>query len=339
MRRLFLATVCTLSFLAAAPVAQSGQKRRTAGQKQATRVPTGSQVQVLLESKLDTGQTQTGQTFSGTVAQPIVVGGETVLARGVRVNGRVTEVVSSGRLKRPASITLVLTQASGASLATQPLRVDGKSHLVRNAELIGGGTAAGALIGGLAGGKKGAMVGAGVGAGAGTTTAYMTGKKEIVLPAETLLTFVAASGSGLALAAPAAQERAENARRSSHPSRGGERAGEATPSSRGGREAISQPVFSDRDQQLIRRYYAENTETLPPGLAKRGGNLPPGLERQLQLNGTLPPGLQKRVQPFPDELESRLPRLPDGYTRVYLAGRALILDRNNTILDLLSVRR
>lgn len=78
---------------------------------------------------------------------------------------------------------------------------------------------------------------------------------------------------------------------------------------------------------------------LPPGLAKRGGHLPPGLERQLQRNGTLPPGLQKRVEPFPVELEQQLPRLPSGYSRVIVAGRALILDSNNMILDLLTLIR
>jgi hypothetical protein len=78
---------------------------------------------------------------------------------------------------------------------------------------------------------------------------------------------------------------------------------------------------------------------LAPGLAKRGGHLPPGLERQLQRNGTLPPGLQKRVEPFPVELEQQLPRLPSGYSRVIVAGRALILDRNNKILDLLTLVR
>jgi len=44
---------------------------------------------------------------------------------------------------------------------------------------------AGAAIGGAAGGGKGAAIGALVGAGAGTARAYLTGKREIVLPAET----------------------------------------------------------------------------------------------------------------------------------------------------------
>ena len=48
---------------------------------------------------------------------------------------------------------------------------------------------AGALIGGLAGGGKGAAIGAAAGAGAGTAGTAFTGNKDIVLPAESLLSF------------------------------------------------------------------------------------------------------------------------------------------------------
>ena len=62
-------------------------------------------------------------------------------------------------------------------------------HGKRNLVLIGGGSGVGALIGGLAGGGRGALIGAGACAGAGTIGAALTGKKQVTLPAETLLTF------------------------------------------------------------------------------------------------------------------------------------------------------
>jgi hypothetical protein len=97
----------------------------------------------------------------------------------------------------------------------------------------------------------------------------------------------------------------------------------------------SRIVFSVHDQDIIRSYYRDQYSNLPPGLAKRGGNLPPGLQKHLERDGTLPPGLQKRVQPFPDDLERRLPRLPDGYRRVVLGVDIMILDRRTQrIMDI-----
>lgn len=94
-------------------------------------------------------------------------------------------------------------------------------------------------------------------------------------------------------------------------------------------------VFGPRDREIIRDYYRDQYSNLPPGLAKRGGNLPPGLQKHLERDGTLPPGLQKRVQPFPVELERRLPPLPPDYRRVTLGVDILIVNRRTQrILDI-----
>lgn len=303
-----------------------------------TSVPSGTEIKIRLDSQLDTSTARAGEAFSGTLAEAVTSSsGRTLLSRGARVRGRVVEVISSGRLKKPASITLELT-----SVSTEPLRIDGKSHLVRNAELIGGGAGIGALLGALVDGKEGAAIGAGVGAGAGTAGAYMTGKKEIVLPAETELTFVAGSSSAVPSTQTSQQSPESRPRRSTY-SRPATQALSYSEEESGGRETVGRygavPAFSSRDRRIIRSYYEENTSNLPPGLAKRHGHLPPGLERHLERNGTLPPGLQRRVEPFPEDLNSQLPPLPSGYSRVILSGRALILDRNNKILDIFALVR
>jgi outer membrane lipoprotein SlyB len=153
----------------------------------------GTEIKVRLLGRLDTSETPVGRAFSATVEEPVRLDKKTVLAKGTTVKGTVTEVVSSGRLKRPASITLQLTGLGSRAIRTEPLQIDGKSHAVRNTALIGGGAAVGAILGGIAGGGKGALIGTAVGAGAGTGTAYVTGKQEIVLPSETELTFIIAS--------------------------------------------------------------------------------------------------------------------------------------------------
>ncbi len=306
---LFLGLVLLLFWLAPMGLAQS--------------IKPGTEIHVRLLDQLETGKTQLGQDFRATVAEPVRSGGRTILPRGTTVHGRVTDVVSSGRLKRPASISLQLTDTGRVAVSTETVQIDGKSHAVRNVELIGGGAAAGAILGGVAGGGKGAAIGTAVGAGAGTATAYLTGKQEIVLPAETLLTFVVAGGAVTApqVSGPAVES---NARKGHDDSE---------------QDAYVDVYFSERQQRLIRAYFRSGNggRGLPPGLAKRGGNLPPGLEMQLRRNGTLPPGLQKRAEPFPIELDRELPRLPRGYSRVIVSGRALILTSSNEIVDLMFV--
>ncbi|MBI1940082.1 MAG: hypothetical protein HYS33_01085 [Acidobacteria bacterium] len=323
-------TVWILWVMTVAPVTGVAQKQSSGS------VPAGTEIKVRLADQLDTGEAKAGQTFSGTVSEPVVAGGKTVLTKGAKVSGRVVEAVSSGRLKRPASITLELTNVGGRAVSTQPLRIDGKSHLLRNVALIGGGAGAGAVIGGLTGGKKGAAIGAAVGAGAGTATAYITGKNEIVLPSEAEIPFVmggAATAGGATSSASSGSKPAAQKQAAAYSGESGDAAGGgAMARAAGVAEAL---IFSDRDRSVIRNYFQTQSGNLPPGLAKRGGKLPPGLERQLRKNGTLPPGLQKRVQPFPVELTQQLPRIPSGYSRVILAGRALLVDRNNKILDLM----
>ena len=73
---------------------------------------------------------------------------------------------------------------------------------------------------------------------------------------------------------------------------------------------------------------------LPPGLAKRGGALPPGLEKQLHKNGRLPPGLRKRLAPYPADLTRRMPPLGEEYESGFLHGRVVIFnEKTSAILD------
>jgi len=90
--------------------------------------------------------------------------------------------------------------------------------------------------------------------------------------------------------------------------------------------------FGPHDRQMISTYYSNHTQGLPPGLAKRGGNLPPGLEKQLERNGTLPPGLQKKLEPCPVELERQLPPLPVDYRRAVIGAHLVVYNKNTNIV-------
>jgi hypothetical protein len=93
-------------------------------------------------------------------------------------------------------------------------------------------------------------------------------------------------------------------------------------------------VFSNTDRAGITAWVRRQpTANLPPGLAKLGGALPPGLEKQLRRNGRLPPGLDKRSwSVFPPDLLTALPPLPPEYERGFIAGHAAIIFRNTQIV-------
>src|SRR2546427_9984253 len=84
-------------------------KRSSALKAQAASIPAGTQIEVSMLDELNTGKTAAGDTFQASLAKALVVNGRTVAPRGSALSGTVTNVVSAGRLKRPASITLAIT--------------------------------------------------------------------------------------------------------------------------------------------------------------------------------------------------------------------------------------
>jgi outer membrane lipoprotein SlyB len=156
-------------------------------------IPAGTRVRIRLGETLSTAQNRPGDHFTATLANPIVVNGSTVVPAGAPFRGHVANASSSGRLKGRASLTITLDSfdlrgATHEISTTANTRVS-TAHKQRNLALIGGGAGLGAVLGALAGGGKGALIGAGAGAAAGTAGAAATGKRNVSLPVESLLTF------------------------------------------------------------------------------------------------------------------------------------------------------
>lgn len=156
-------------------------------------IPAGTEITVRLTQTVDAAKNKAGDSFDGTVVQPVVSRGKTLIPGSSPVSGTVVEATRAGKLKGEGRLSVRLTQMTihgvsyPISTATISHAISGKGK--RSAVMIGGGTGAGALIGGLAGGGKGAAIGAVVGGGAGTAGATLTGNEQIAFPAESALTF------------------------------------------------------------------------------------------------------------------------------------------------------
>jgi hypothetical protein len=156
-------------------------------------VPAGTMLTVRLGQAVGSKISTTGQTFTATVASPVSVDGKAVIPAGATATGTVVDAKPLGRFKGGASLELRLTSltvnGTDQSISTSAVARTATGKGKRTAVLAGGGAGLGALIGGLAGGGKGAAIGALAGAGAGTGGAAFTGNKDVVLPAESALSF------------------------------------------------------------------------------------------------------------------------------------------------------
>jgi hypothetical protein len=146
-----------------------------------------------LDQSIATDRATSGDPFSATVTEPVVIDGRTIIPEGAPVTGRVVADRKAGKLKGVAEVSLALesVQVEGGAydLHTNTLARSGSNHNRRNGELIGGGAGTGALLGALIGHGKGALIGAPIGAAAGLVGAASSGDKNIVIPAETPMTF------------------------------------------------------------------------------------------------------------------------------------------------------
>jgi len=78
-------------------------------------LPAGSTLRVRLGTSLSSKEAQTGDQFTGDVAEPIISGGEEVVPTGSTVEGRVFVTRQTGRGKRAAELRLAVDSITTAS--------------------------------------------------------------------------------------------------------------------------------------------------------------------------------------------------------------------------------
>lgn len=175
----------------AGSAAKGGAAKETAAAP--TEIPAGHAITVRLGQAIGSKISQPGETFAATVAQPVEINGKVVIPQGASAAGTVADAAPLGRFKGGARLRVTLNtitvNGKDYKVETAAAGFAKKGKGKRTAGFVGGGAGLGALVGGLAGGGKGALIGAAAGAGAGTAGAAFTGNKDIVLPAESAVSF------------------------------------------------------------------------------------------------------------------------------------------------------
>jgi len=154
----------------------------------------GSVIAIRLGETLDSEKNKVGDSFSASLAEPIVIDGFVIAERGARVSGKVVDLDRAGRVKGVAVLQLALTEVTTAdnqrvAIVTDAFLKQGPSSKKSDAAKVGVAAGIGAAIGAISGKGKGAAIGAGAGGAAGTGVVLATRGKPAVLPAETVVQF------------------------------------------------------------------------------------------------------------------------------------------------------
>ncbi len=123
--------------------------------------------------------------ISGTLLNPVVIGGRTVLPEGSLASGYVIEATRPGKVKGRGRVAVRFNRITPAghdaryNMQTRSWVAVAPATKKKDALTIGAPAAGGAVIGGIVGGKKGAGIGALAGGGAGTAVVLTTRGKDV----------------------------------------------------------------------------------------------------------------------------------------------------------------
>jgi len=148
-------------------------------------VPEGTPLPLVLETTVSSATSEEGDAVTAKLSDDVRVGEKVVVPAGSEVKGRVTAAVRSGKVKGRARLAFafdtLVVKGKPVEIATTSVDITAENTKKKDATIIGGATAGGAILGALFDGKKGAAIGAGVGAAGGTGTVLATRGKEVEL--------------------------------------------------------------------------------------------------------------------------------------------------------------
>jgi hypothetical protein len=155
-------------------------------------IAAGTTIALTSNQRICTDSNKVGDTFTATVANPVVGSNGAVIPAGSLVSGHVTALGASKAVGQTVTFSLAFDNLavngtnypiSAALAGTPALQQHRTTGAGTDAAKVGGGAVAGAIIGGLIGHNvKGAVIGGAAGAAAGGGVAVATGKFDACLP-------------------------------------------------------------------------------------------------------------------------------------------------------------
>ena len=171
------------------------EERPAARAGAAREIPEGTILRVAFDEPISTATAQVGDSVRGRLLDDILADdGAVVAPSGSRVTAKIENVVSSGKLARPAELRFRLTELETRA-GTVPIQTSaydrvGKTHTKRNVEYIAGGAAVGAIVGQILGkDTDSTLKGAAAGAAVGTGVAAATGDLDFTVDAGRTVAF------------------------------------------------------------------------------------------------------------------------------------------------------
>jgi hypothetical protein len=157
-------------------------------------IPAGTFLTVRVDQFLSSDKNQAGDSFSATLARPLVTNGLIIARRGQTLGGKVVDAKKAGRVKGVSHLQITLNSLTLADGQQVPVEtaltsITGTTSNGRDAAAVVTTTGVGAAIGAAADWGTGAAIGAGAGLVAGVVGVLVTRGHPTVIYPESQLTF------------------------------------------------------------------------------------------------------------------------------------------------------
>jgi hypothetical protein len=157
-------------------------------------LPAGTNLVVRMIDGVNSEVNRVGQTFAGSLDEPVMVDSSPAIPRGADVVVKLVDSKASGTFtgRSEVALSLASVKVNGRTVDvnTQTVSRESAARGKDTATRAAGVGVVGAVIGAIAGGGKGAAIGAAAGGAAGAGSEVVTKGPQVKIPSETRLTFV-----------------------------------------------------------------------------------------------------------------------------------------------------